>query len=156
MISIGLFACAAPTRTVQEFREELKSGGAATRTDRQVVDRPFLVVFQDIRDNATKCLNTRAAGPSSEGSGVRKDLVRYRSFTKKTSSKSAEMVLQADKQGPGSMPEGGYYTLLADIEAVAAQKTRVTISGPSMLYGDVFDAVAEWATGKARICPSLP
>ena len=156
MAAIGLFACAAPPRTVQEFREESKNGGAATRTERQVVDRPFLVVFQDIRDNATKCLNTTAAATGSEGSGVRKDLVRYRSYTKKISSKSAEMVLQADKPGSDNMPEGGYYTLLADIEAVAAQKTGVTISGPSMLYGDVFDAVAEWAKGKARICPSLP
>jgi hypothetical protein len=156
IIAIALFACASPPKTVQEFREELKNGGAATRIERQVVDRPFLVVFQDIRDNATKCLNTKAAVPASEDAGVRKDLVRYRSYTKKTSSRSAEMVLQADKPGSGSMPQGGYYTLLADIEAVAAQKTTVTISGPSMLYGDVFDAVAEWAKGKARICPSLP
>src|SRR5512139_3808971 len=111
LIAVGLFACAAPPRTVQEFREESKSSGASTRIDRQVVDRPFLVVFQDIRDNATKCLNTKAVVQTSGDPGVRRDLARYRSYTKKTSSKSAEMVLQAEKQGSGSMPEGGYYTL---------------------------------------------
>ena len=156
LIVVGVFACAVPPRTVQEFRVESKGGGESIRIDRHEIDRPFLVVFQDIRDNATKCLNPKVAGSAAGDPASRQLPVRYRSYTKKISSKSAEMVLQSDKQGPGKMPEGGYYTMLADIEAVAAQRTRVTITGPSMLYGDVFDAVTAWARGKARICPSLP
>jgi hypothetical protein len=63
------------------------------------------------------------------------------------------MVLQMDKEATGKMPEGGYFTLLTDIEST---QTRVIIQGPSMPYDDVFDAIFSWTKGKERICHSLP
>ena len=50
----------------------------------------------------------------------------------------------------------GAYLLLADVEGAAPKETRVTVYGPSASgYKDLFDAVFQWAQGKAQECPGL-
>jgi hypothetical protein len=71
-----------------------------------------------------------------------------------TGKAKGEMVMQMDARASGKMPEGGYYNLLADVEEISSNKTRVTIYGSSVGYGDVFEAIFDWAKGKDGACPT--
>ena len=149
-------ACAAPPQQSSSgLREALKTSPERFRTEKKEVNRPFLPVFSAVQDNANRCLNTSVtAAPVSDGQP--KMIVRYRSYAKKTSSMSAEVVLQSYGRADKESPLQWNYVLVADIEAIAADRTRVTISGPTILFGDIFDAIFTWAAGKSRTCPSVP
>jgi len=152
-----LAACAAPPpQSSIDLREAAKSSPETTRTEQKDMNRPFLAVVNDVRDNANRCLNATIAAAASGVDGNQQTIVRYRSYTKKTSSMTAEMVLQSDRKGVEKTPSGWHPVLIADINATAADRTRVTVSGPTILYGDIFDAIFTWAAGRSRTCPSLP
>ena len=140
-----LGACATAPRTTQEVRDGVKGGAAFTRWEERQVHRPFSIVLNDVRSNADRCLNqdARLGGAGPYGSwGV----VHFSSSTSQTSARTGEMVVQGR----------GAYLLLADVEAAAPKETRVTVYGPSASgYKDLFDAVFQWAQGKAQECPTL-
>lgn len=159
LIAACIFGCVTIPQTTNEVREAVKSGASMTKMDNQDINRKFIAVFNDVKFNADKCLNVVVTEwvPSSTGTNLGHNAsTKFRSHTEKTSSETGEMVLQMDKKTSSKMPEGGYFVILADIEAVSADKTRLTIYGPSMGYGNLFEAISSWAKGKNRECPKLP
>lgn len=151
-----LFGCATPPQTVNDFRADFKGGPKSTKVEKHEVNRPFANVYDDIKSHSDKCLNVVVTAATSGSSGLQRSAIRYRSTTRKTGDQAGEMVLQLAKEAPEKMPEGGYFTLLTDIGSISADRTRITIYGPSVMYDDAFDAIFSWARGKDRICPSLP
>jgi len=64
--------------------------------------------------------------------------------------------MQLDKKSQGPMPPGGYYVLLADIEAISSYKTRLTIYGVLNGYDNVQKSIVAWAQGANDECPRFP
>ena len=73
-----------------------------------------------------------------------------------TSEITAETILQLDKKDNSKMPEGGYYVLLADIEAISSNETRLTIYKTLRGYDNVNESIVAWAQGKNDECPRFP
>jgi hypothetical protein len=156
IVSVFVFSCVTPPQSIPEFREGMKGGGMMTKTDHRDVSRSVNDVFQDVKKNADKCLNVRVTGGSTPGpyGGASQYVTYYHSHSRMTGKTTGEMVMQMDARASGKMPEGGYFTLLTDVESISSSKTRVTIYGPSMGYENVFEAIFDWANGKDRACPS--
>jgi len=148
--------CVTPPQTVQDFREGVRNGAAVTQMQQGEVKRPFVETFKAVWENATKCLNVTVTDTTPGSYGSVTESVRYRSNTKLTGKKTAEMVLQQDAQATGKMPEGGYYVMLADIEGVSPNKTNVTIYGSSVGYDNVYQSILAWARGETNKCPKFP
>ncbi|HAS54356.1 MAG TPA: hypothetical protein DCS42_09630 [Nitrospiraceae bacterium] len=151
---IMLPGCVTPPQTSQELREGVMAGKMMTKMDHKDVNRPVNAVFNDVKKNADKCFNVRVTGLTPGTYGSQTQSSTYRSRSRMTGKTKGEMVMQMQARASGKMPEGGYFVLLADIEGTAANTTRVTVYGSSVGYGDVFEAIFEWAQGKDRSCPA--
>jgi hypothetical protein len=149
-----MVGCVTPPQTSRELREGVMAGRMMTKMDHKDVNRPVSEVFQDVKKNADKCFNVRVTGSTPGTYGPQTQSSTYRSRSRMTGKTKGEMVMQMEARASGKMPEGGYFVLLADMEETSANKTRVTVYGSSVGYGDVFQAIFEWAQGKDRACPS--
>jgi hypothetical protein len=149
-----LFGCVTPPQTPQDLREGVKAGRMMTKMEHKDVNRPVSEVFQDVKKNADRCFNVRVTDSTPGTYGPQTQSSVYRSRSRMTGNTKGEMVMQMEARASGKMPEGGYFVLLADMEGTSASKTRVTVYGSSVGYGDVFEAIFEWANGKDRACPS--
>jgi hypothetical protein len=146
--------CVTPPQTSQELREGVIAGRMMTKRDHKDVNRPVSEVFQDVKKNADKCFNVRVTGSTPGTYGPQTQSTIYHSRSRMTGKAKGEMVMQMEARASGKMPEGGYFVLVADMEGSSANKTRVTVYGSSVGYGDVFEAIFDWANGKDRACPS--
>jgi hypothetical protein len=149
-----MVGCVTPPQTSRELREGVIAGRMMTKMDHKDVNRPVSEVFQDVKKNADKCFNVRVTGSTPGTYGPQTQSSTYRSRSRMTGKTKGEMVMQMEARASGKMPEGGYFVLLADMEGTSADKTRVTVYGSSVGYGDVFEAIFDWANGKDRACPS--
>lgn len=146
--------CVTPPQTPGELREGIKRGGMMTKMDHKDVNRPVNAVFQDVKKYADKCFNVRVTGSTPGTYGPVTQSTTYRSRSTMTNKTAGEMVMQMDARASGKMPEGGYFVLLTDMEGISSNKTRVTVYGPSVGYGNVFEAIFDWSGGKERACPN--
>ncbi len=157
LILAGLVTgCVTPPQTVEELREGVRRGAAFTKMEQEEVNRPLTETFEAVKKNADKCLNVTVTGSTPSNYGPVTESIRYRSHSKMTSKKTAEMVLQQDARATGKMPEGGYFVMLTDIERASSNKTNVTIYGASVGYDNVFKSILAWARGEKQECPKFP
>jgi hypothetical protein len=160
LLAVAATGCALP-QTPQEMREVYKRSGSSANIEKFAVNRPFAAALTDVKANADQCLNARDAHGYFEGGVFHAESAVWHSTTRKTSEKTAEVTLQLDKKNVVSqskMPEGGWFMMLADLEATAPGKTDVTVYHPAAPagYADLSKAIAAWADGKKAPCPKLP
>lgn len=157
LIFLGLIAgCASTPRNADEWRQHVLDGAAMTTIKGQEVNRPFSVVYDDIKANAVKCLNVTVTGTSSTRYGHMTESVPYHTTVTKTGDTTGQLVVQQNKKIPANpMPEGGYFVMLADIEATSPSSTRITVYGPAKAYNSVYEALFFWARGETEDCPIL-
>jgi hypothetical protein len=159
VLLLPLVACGPIPQSTAEFREQYRSGpprGGAK--EERTIDRPLQRVLADVRANADKCFNvvTDHTGPSSAGFGQARMRITYRSTTTGSSS-SGELVVRMVVPGAGRQPQGGYYALLGDMQAVSPTKTRLTVNGSNGSgWVKPIEAVIAWASGQALGCPEMP
>jgi len=157
LIMAGLVTgCVTPPQTVEELREGVRGGAAFTKMEQQGFNRSFAETFEAVKKNADKCLNVTVTGSTPGNYGPIIESVRYRSHSKMTGKKTAEMVLQQDARATGKMPEGGYFVMLTDIEGASSNKTNIKIYGSSVGYDNVFKSIFAWAQGQKQDCPKFP
>jgi hypothetical protein len=157
LIMAGLVTgCVTPPQTVDELREGVKGGAAFTKMEKKEVNRSFAKAFDAVKKNADKCLNVTVTSSTPDRYGPVVSHIRYRSNSKKTGSKTAEMVLQQDARATGKMPEGGYFVMLTDIVGDGSNKTQITIYGGSVGYDNVYQSIWAWAQGQKMGCPKFP
>lgn len=159
LILAGFFAgCATtiPPQSVEELREEVRTGPSRIIIAEHEIMRSFPQAYSAVEINAERCFEVTVTMPSPENPGVRVKPVRYRAESLMTSETTAETSMQLDKKSVGPMPDGGYYVLLADIEAISAEKTRLTLYGVLNGYENVHESILAWAQGKNDDCPRFP
>ncbi|HET8761544.1 MAG TPA: hypothetical protein VFN94_10765, partial [Nitrospiria bacterium] len=134
-------------------------GAMLTRMKAEDINRPSPAAFRDIKTNAhkclNKCLNVTIVGSTPGQYGPMVESTTYRSRSRLIGNGSGETLLQQDDQATGKMPSGGYFVLVADTQALSAQKSRVTIYGASVGYDEVFEAIIAWAKGRPCDCPAI-
>lgn len=143
-------------QSVEELREEVRSGLSMIEVEEYVVKRSFAQTYDAVQTNAERCFEITVVGLQDDESEVRPETVRYRAESLMTSETTAETFLQLDKKGGGKMPEGGYFVLLADLETMSSKKTRLTVYRVLRGYDDVNESVVAWAKGVNDECPRFP
>lgn len=158
---LPISACVAVPQTTAEYREHFKGNAnpfGGTKQER-TVDRPFQAVVADVRSNTDLCFNvvTEHSRPSDLGPGQVRGSTTYHSTTRTTGAGTAEMTIQMDVIAANKKPPGGYFMVLADLEAVTPTRTRVAVHGPDLsAWSDALGSVFIWASGQKRNCPKLP
>ena len=145
-----------PPLSIEELRDEVRKGPSRVIVSKHEIPRSFTQAYSAVQINAERCFEVTVAMPTSENSGTRVNPVRYRSESLMTSETTAETSMQLDKKSFDPMPDGGYYVLLADIEAISSEKTRLTIYGVLNGYESVHESIIAWAQGKNDECPRFP
>lgn len=159
LILAGLFAgCATtiPPQSVEELRDEVQSGPSMIRMAEYEIKRPFNQAYNAVQINAERCFEVTVTMPSGKNVGPKVKFVRYRVDSLMTSETTAETYMQVDKVSKDPMPLGGYYVLLADIEAMSSDTTLLTIYGVLNGYDNVHASIVAWAQGKNDDCPRFP
>lgn len=158
---LALSACVSVPQTTAEYREHFKGdakpfGGVKHE---RTIDRSFQAAVADVRSNADRCFNvvTEHSRPSDLGPGQVLGSTTYHSATQTTGARTAEMTIQMDITLANRKPPGGYFMVLADLEAVTPTRTRVAVHGPDLsAWSDALGSVFTWASGQKRDCPKLP
>jgi hypothetical protein len=159
LIAVALVGCVHQPQNPQEFRQCVMDGHG--RKDSIVVKRPFDDVYLSIHDKAVPGFTQRFESTVMSGYQVEHTIILYRCKLTGEGGR-AELVVQKEPR-PGAigptMPEGGWYWLVADLEAESPQDTRVTtygIQGPfSGTPVEALEAIKQWAQGKDVPAPSL-
>lgn len=145
-----------PVQSIEEMRDEMRSGFSEIEMKEYEVERPFMIAYNAVQINAERCFEVTVAKRPDNDPEARMESVRYRSDSLMISETAGETSLQLDKKDIGRMPEGGYYVLFADIEAISSNKTRVTVYKALGGYENVNDSIVAWAEGKSDACPRFP
>jgi hypothetical protein len=145
-----------PLLSVEELREEGKKGPSSIRVSEHEILRSFSQAYSAVQINAERCFEVTVTMPSTTNSTAGVKPVRYRAESLMTSETTSETSMQLDKKSFNPMPEGGYYVLLADIEAISSAKSRLTIYGVLNGYENVHESIVAWAQGKNDDCPRFP
>jgi hypothetical protein len=126
----------------QEYRDAaLKS--SFSRIVHYTVQRPFKVVFDDVKSHSDKCLNVYVRKGSAAPTGGM--------FNIQTST-----VLITPHSSETGMRINDPYYMVVDLEAKGRSATEVTAYGPKMSTFDIyFDSFASWAKGDKPICPEF-
>jgi hypothetical protein len=145
-----------PPQSVEELREEVRTGPSMIKMSQHEIVRPFNLAYNAVQINAERCFEVTVNMPSTGDLGPRVQSQRYRAESLLTSETSAETFMQLDKKSNGPMPEGGYFVLLADIEAMSSEKTKLTIYGVLNGYDNAQESIVAWAQGANDDCPRFP
>ena len=158
IVAGGMAGCAVnpPVQSVEEMRDEMRSGFSSIEMEEYEVNRPFIVAYNAVQINAERCFEMTVTKQPDNDPEARVESMRYRSDSLMISETAGETSLQVDKKDVGKMPVGGYYVLFADIEAMSSDKTRVTIYKALSGYENVKTAIVGWAQGNSDACPRFP
>ncbi len=145
-----------PPLSIEELRDEVHKGPSRIKISEHEIRRSFPQAYSAVQINAERCFEVTVTMPSSQNPGAAGKPARYRSESLMTSETTAETSMQLDKKSFDPMPHGGYYVLLADIEAISSEKTRLTIYGVLNGYENVHESIIDWAQGENDDCPRFP
>jgi hypothetical protein len=155
----ALGGCVHQPQNPDEFRQCINDGHG--KRDSYTVNRPFDAVARTLKEKAEPGFSTRYDSTLMSGYQIEHSVVMFRCKVTAKEGRT-ELVIQK-KNRPGAlgatMPEGGWFWLVADIELVSAQETRVTTYGLTGLVsgktGDALDAIKQWAQGNDVPAPAL-
>jgi hypothetical protein len=157
--AVLLTACTTPPRTSQELREGNGNSIGLSKREAHDLKREFSLVVNDVRRESTECLRFAYTTSVTQGGVPLPDrMTFYNVSVKMIGSGKAEMTMQQDRKPRAKHdPEGGYYVFVADIEKIAANRTRMTMYGSSFFtWRPIFEAIKGWGEGKDIKCPETP
>ncbi len=141
--------------TREEFVAAMKSGGPFKNVEQTTVNRPFKTVVADVTEYSNKCLNVRVTRRPSyqykEAGGSTTYLPKIETTRNGVTALSVQEKYN-DRDQSGA-PPGGFFTLVAEMQAVGNNKTQVDIYHNSR--GKIADPLKQWIAGDKRLCPSF-
>lgn len=157
--ALFLVSCTTPPRTSGELREGKGRSMGLSKREAHELNREFSAVVNDVKRKSTECLRFAYTTSTTQGgTALPNRTTFYNVGLKMLGNGKAEMTMQQDRRPRAKHdPEGGYYVFVADIERIAAKKTRMTIYGSSFpTWRPIFEAVKGWGEGKNVACPDTP
>jgi len=153
-----LTACVKMPQTREEFRVAVSQGAFSAKAENFVVKKNFTQVVTHLRAKTNACLNKEVNRWMMQGMYQERSKSTYRASVQTPTTSRAEFTLQVTHQPRGvgaDAPPGGFYLMVADIEAVSPDSLRVNLYRPTLGHGDAVEAVRNWLNGKDDACPSL-
>jgi len=156
---VSLSGCVAQPQSPGEFKQVISDGSG--RKESYTVSRPFDTVIKSVKDKAEQGFNTTRESTLMSGYQVEHSVVIYRCKTSVEEGR-AELVIQKENRPKGlgaPMPKGGWFWLVAEIEGISSEETRITTYGLSGIAAGktsaVLEAIKQWAQGNDVPAPSL-
>jgi hypothetical protein len=157
LLAGALVGCVHQPQNPEEFRQCIEDGHGAK--DSYVVHRPFDDVYLSLHDKTVPGFNQRSIDSFLSGNRIDHS---QNLFTCKLTGQGgrAELVIQKVVYAIGpTMPEGGWFWLVTNLETESPQDTRVTTYSLTGLVSgktsDALEAIKQWAQGKDFPAPSL-
>jgi hypothetical protein len=158
MAGLILTACVKMPQTREEFRAAVSQGAFSAKAETFVVNRNFTQAVTHLKAKTNACLNREVRRSMVQGLYQEHTRSTYRASVQTPTTNRAEFTLQVTHQPRGvgaDAPPGGFYLMVADIEAVSADNFRVNLYRPTLGHGGAIDAVRNWINGRDDACPSL-
>lgn len=112
----------------------------------RTIPRGFDAVFSGMSQSAERCLNVVHT--------YRTGIVYYRATISWPRPSVGEIVFQGGSSSLMNAPEGGVYSLVADVEGLGASASKVTVYAGTKL-SDLAERIFAWAEGNETACPEL-
>jgi hypothetical protein len=168
MRRIGLLVCIAlvsPAHAVDqpqnrgEFKAALAQGAAFMKVQSHVANRRFEDVVKVLQQKTGECLSYRKTqtGRNQAGRVNYASSDDYTASFRTVSKAHAEITVQHSPGGARigpKMPKGGFYMMAVDVDRGTGSTTKLTFYGPSMGWGNTYDAIKKWSDGGAAECPA--
>ncbi len=158
IVGLALTACVKMPQTREEFRTAVSQGAFSAKAETFEVKRNFRQVVTHLQAKTSACLNKEVNRSMTQGMYHERSRSTYRASVQTPTTNRAEFTLQVTHQPRGvgaDAPPGGFYLMVADIEAVSADTLRVNLYRPTLGHFGAVDAVRNWIHGKDDACPSL-
>ncbi len=160
-LSAGLIltACVQMPQTREEFRAAVAKGAFSTKAESFAVNKNFKQAVTNLSAKTDACLNKVVERFMMKGMYQERSRSTYRASVQTPAANRAEFTMQVmhNPRGVGAdPPPGGFYLMVADIEAASPNSFRVNLYRPTLGHGDTVDAVRNWLNGKGDACPKLP
>ncbi|HEY7366182.1 MAG TPA: hypothetical protein VIE37_18940 [Methylomirabilota bacterium] len=158
MAGLILAGCVKMPQSREEFRTAVSQGAFSAKAESFVVNRNFTRTVTHLKAKADACLNREVKRSMVQGLYQEHTRSIYRSSVQTPATNRAEFTMQVthSPRGVGAdAPPGGFFLMVADIEAVSPDSLRVNLYRPTLGHGAAVDAVRNWINGKDDGCPSL-
>lgn len=159
LLAVYLGGCVAQPQSPEEFRKVIADGHG--QKDSYTVNRPFDDVYRVFKEKGEPGFTQRFDNTLMSGYQTEHSVVIFRCKVAAESGR-AQLVIQKENipRGVGpTMPQGGWYWLVADLEAQSDQETRVTTYGLSGIgsgrTSHALEAIKQWAQGNDVPAPAL-
>lgn len=146
-------------QTRVEFTDAVSQGKGMSKTETLTINKNFNKVYNKVKQKTTECLNKEVTTRMYDAQGMlHVSSSTYKTNAKKISKSKGEITMQVThKPRPlgANIPAGGLFVFAVNIDKISKKETKVTLFGPSMGYGKIFSAFAEWSEGQNTACPKL-
>ncbi|MGH2393487.1 MAG: hypothetical protein ACRDGH_08340 [Candidatus Limnocylindria bacterium] len=158
MAGLILTGCVKMPQSREEFRAAVSQGAFSAKAETFVVNRNFTQTVTHLKAKTDACLNREVKRSMVQGLYQEHTRSIYRSSVQTRATNRAEFTMQVthSPRGVGAdAPPGGFYLMVADIEAVSPDNLRINLYRPTLGHGAAVDAVRSWISGRNDACPSL-
>jgi hypothetical protein len=146
-------------QTPNQFSAAVRKGASFSQHETLELNRDHARVLSDVRQKTDKCLSVKVTSTTVSGLNRSSGSSTFAPRTRMLGPGKAQFTLQVTytpKPVGSTMPGGGYYQLVVDIDKIAAGKTRLSLYGPSIGPGNrAYQAIKTWADGKDAPCPDM-
>ena len=147
-------------RTREQFVTMYGSGGLFHNAEHFTVNRQANAVIADARNYASRCLdikkNVKRASRyklNQYGPANNSEPVTYNTKIEKTRSGATALSVQELGIHTKDDPPGGKFTLVAEIQAMSSNKTRISLYHLSR--APIANPLRQWMQGGEHVCPAL-
>jgi hypothetical protein len=158
MAGLILTGCVTMPQTREEFRAAVAKGAFSAKAESFVVKKNFTRVVSHLKTKTEACLNKEVHRSMMHGMYQERSRSTYRASVHTPTRNRAEFTMQVTHQPKGigaDAPPGGFYLMVADIEAVSPDTLQVNLYRPTLGHGGAVDAVRHWLRGDDEGCPKL-
>ena len=148
------------SKTADDLRTNVKSGGSFTSKDIFEVKKPYRQVSDTLKKKWLECLDSTGRSAIHRGGNTFGSATNTYTPKAATNDQRTELTLQHKVSGKGitqvgGPPPEGFFIIVTDVYPVDRGTSRVEVQKHTPGYDAVMKAVRGWAEGSSMACPDL-